>query len=708
MLSLSLVIIPVVNIISAVFSKNTGLSFVGRDFGIDTVLSIVSLFLLLLLIGIHFQSKQKMLFAYTAVFASFIILFVIQLLQLLVPVLPSLGFFAQNTTTVIGKWNDLSIFAGLITILSIIALQFLKLEKKPKMFVNTTLAVGLVTLVIVNFVVAWYAVAIFSLIVFIYIVVIKNQGDRSVIPFVPLVIFLLSFLFIIAGSSIGGSISGALKINNFEVRPSWGATTEVVKETLLSRPITGSGPGLFENQWILHRPSSVNASDFWDTDFRYGVGYIPSFIATTGILGALSWLFFFGIFIYIGFKTIFKKAEDSLAHFLTLSSFIGSIFLWVVMVFYLPSASLVILTFVFTGLFIAIAHKQKILATKSFSIEQDPKYGFIYITVLVLVLIGSIALVYNVTNKFVAHIYFRGAVTELQVKGNIAAAEEKIGQALELDQNDSYYRSLAEIGAIRINGILSDPNTPQDLLVDQFRSALSGTVLNYQAAINYDPLNYNNYGGLGRLYQALVPLDVAGSHDQSLAMLEKAREFNPNSPALVLELARLEVLNGNNAKAKEYIGEALSIKQNYTNAIFLLSQIEVSEGNIDQAIRTVESATVIRPNDPATFFQLGLLRYNNNQFARAVPAFERAIFLNPLFQNAKYFLGLSYDKEGRTPDAISQFEDLAGLNPGNQEIDLILKNLKDNSAPFTGARPPIDDAPEDRDNPPLEDEETSN
>ena len=161
-------------------------------------------------------------------------------------------------------------------------------------------------------------------------------------------------------------------------------------------------------------------------------------------------------------------------------------------------------------------------------------------------------------------------------------------------------------------------------------------------------------------------------------------------------LARLENTNGSTKEAKRHIGEALKLKSNYTDAIFLLSQIEVAEGNLKGAIQSVEAGTVIDPNNPIVFFQLGLLRYNNKDYKGAVSALEQAIALDSSYANARYFLGLNYDKLSRRSDAVAQFEIIQKTNPDNEEIKLILTNLKAGRGPFVNGKPPIDSKPEQR------------
>ena len=84
--------------------------------------------------------------------------------------------------------------------------------------------------------------------------------------------------------------------------------------------------------------------------------------------------------------------------------------------------------------------------------------------------------------------------------------------------------------------------------------------------------------------------------------------------------------------------------------------------------------------------------------------FERTIQLSPNYSNARYFLGLIYDgstslttsdTKANKAKAIEQFEKIAELNPDNNEIKLILKNLKTGRPALFGIAPPAP-APQSR------------
>ena len=191
----------------------------------------------------------------------------------------------------------------------------------------------------------------------------------------------------------------------------------------------------------------------------------------------------------------------------------------------------------------------------------------------------------------------------------------------------------------------------------------------------------NETGALGRVVSALSRSGINIVHLLAYSVGERGY---------------LQTITADNAKAKDYIGQALRQKNNYTDAIFLLAQIQVQEGNIKDAINSVAAASYLAPNDSGIFFQLGLLRYNDKNYAGAVDAFKKATDLNPAYANAKYFLGISYQKTNRLKEAIKEFSDLKASNPDNKEVELILENLTAGREPFANATPPIDNKPEKR------------
>jgi len=677
LLSISTLTIPLIYLISGIFSKNIKLSFFSRDFSVDSVLTILIMFLLLLLTAMYVNTKSKVIYAYFSILGSFIILATLHILNIAIPALPSLGIFSSPVSTTLGNWNDLALVSAFAVVFSMISILLIRPIGILRTVLYIALTLGIILNIVVSFTLSWYILGIFSIFVFIYISVInKSEEKGSTFPIMPLVVFLLSFLFIFSGNIISGQIHSFLGISYFEVRPSLDATFDIAKNNILSRPILGSGPGFFESEWAINRPNEILSSNFWNLDFKYGFGFIPSLISTTGVLGLLSWIFFLGIFIVSGINILFKKKEKNLMFYLLSSSFIVSLMLWMVLSVYLPGVYIILLTFVMTGIYMSLLFQNKILKVKNINLKNSPRIDFVYITLLVFILIGIIATGYITATRFTGQLYFRQALQEINTTGDLDRTEQLINSALRLEENDTYFRSLAEIGIVRINSIINDSTKTKEAVLDQFKKDLLFTVNNYQAAINYDNLNYLNYLSIANLYKDLAVINIEGSYEQAQNFYNKTLTLKKDSPDVYLQLANLEIIKGDTGKAKEYISKALYAKSNYVDAVVLFAKIELEAGNINEAVSALEVALNISPNDPNLLYQVGLVYYENKDFANAVSKFERGLQISPDFQNIKYFLGLSYSKVGNNDKAIEQFSDLSELNPQNQEIQQILNDLR--------------------------------
>ncbi|MCR4310985.1 MAG: tetratricopeptide repeat protein [Candidatus Taylorbacteria bacterium] len=709
-------------ILAGLFSGSIAQAFVGQMVDLGTVRSMALFFLIMFLIPSTFKSKDKIFYAYLAFFASFFLLAIFQLFRLLFGVdFLSGGIFTDITSNTVGKWNDLGIFFGVGTVLSLITLELISLSKLFKVLAYTALAISLFFLAVINFSVVWYVIALFSLIFLVYVISFDKSEiiqDRSEgfseertpqvsmrrIPMNSLVVLLISLVFILGGSFIGSSLSEKFGITQLEVRPSWGATLSIAKDVLTRDPFFGAGPSQFTKEWLVSKPDGINSTIFWNTDFSFGVGLLPTFIITTGLLGVLSWVLFLGAFLYVGFRSVLTSVGDKISRYLITSSFLVSLFLWIMNVFYLPSLSIVALTFFFTGLFIASLVQGGLVKQKVISFIEDPRKGFVSVLVLILLLIGSITVEYSFAEKFLGVVYSQSATALYATDGNIDTAETTLLKATNFsDNNSAYYRALAQLSMLRMSNLLAQDSKSisQDDFLAKFQGLFKTTLSYAEQAVSIDQADYKNWVSLGQVYEAVVPLKVANAYESADAAYQRGLALNPKSPAILLTLGRLEFAHEDNVKAKEYIVKALQMKNNYTDAIFLLAQIQIQEGNLKDAISSVEAAAILAPNDSGTFFQLGLLRYNDKNYVGAASALKQAVALNPQYANAKYFLGLSYYMIGDKAGAVKEFTDLQKTNPDNTEIALILKNLNEGKDPFTNATPPIDNTPEKRTVPPV-------
>ncbi|TSC67089.1 MAG: hypothetical protein CEO19_369 [Parcubacteria group bacterium Gr01-1014_73] len=723
----SAVLLVLANFLATIFSGNVAWSMFGQGFEVATFVSIFVMAVLLIVTAALFQSRDKIFLSYAAFLIAALIIFVFQLIRLFFPDwLTFGGIFSGNTASLIGRFNDLGIVFGAVALLSLATTELLTLSKFFRICLFVVLAIALITLAMVNFSIVWWAIASFALILFVYLWTVRqtaiNQNDtqptesaasvpvnKRRISYAALTVLIIASIFIAdnftQSKPISSRIANVLSITQFEVRPSWQATFDVSLKSLVANPVFGIGQNSFAYQWLKYKPQSINNTIFWNTDFNFGIGLIPSMAVTTGALGLLSWLAFLGLFFYAGFRAIFFTNGDRFNRYLTVSSFATAAYLWVFSVFYVPSAVIFALTFFFTGLFLASLYQDKNFKGRAFdfTFSSHPKKSFF--TTLVLVIFLVVAIMFGVasTRKFTAFTNFQKALFAFNTKGDIAATETGLKKAKSLSELDIYNRFLAELYLVKINNLFS--RNADDLKTDAARAEFQsnfGEAINYaKRAIELNDNDYQNWTEAGRVYAAVVPFKIAGAYESALSNYNKAQELNPQSPLLYLTLARLDLANSDSKKARVSISQALQLKPDYTDAIFLSAQIDANEGNLSEAIKSVEKITQIAPNEPTIFFQLGLLQYNNKNYKKAAETLERAVALLPNYANARYFLGLSYYQIDKNNEAVKQFTEIQKANPDNQEIDLILKNLKAGRAPFTNVKPPADDKPENRPKPPI-------
>lgn len=674
------------------------ISLVGIAGEVGTFSSALILYLLMFLSSIYFQNQKRVFYLYLSVLSSALIVFLYQVARFVIVFSSiSVDFLLRVTPDIIiGRWADTAILFGLTAIISLLSLELINIRRKLRFFLYLSLTLSLIVLFVVNMQLVWIVLGLFAVFISMYSIYFgksrkgANDANRNISK-TPIFVVAMSLFFIFSGGYLSNRIYSLLNIPQDVLRPTYSDTMIIAKETFSKNLIFGSGPNRFVNSWLLFKPDKINSSDAWNLDFNTGFGLIPSFIITTGLIGALAWLLFFCAFLYSGIKTIFFVKIEEPYKYTIISSFVLSLYLWIFSIFFISNVTLLFFTYLMTGIFIATLAQSKIIKNYNFSLLDDPKVGFVSILAIILLVMSSIFGGYVLLKKFLAIGYFQRSIIAFNVNSDIDLSQKNINKAIRLSPNDLYYRTLSEINITKLNIAIKDPDAFGGLSQEELKDIYFSAINNAITATETDKTNYINWLFLGRVYELLIPFgDGKELYENSKQSYDKALLLNPKNPMIDLLRGRLELAVGNVGLAKEYVSKAISKKTNYTEAIFLLSRIQADEGNMDDAILSAQAAAIASPNNIGVFFHLGLLRYRNEDYKEAISAFERAILINSNYSNAKYFLGLSYDKEGQKGKAIQQFEDIKVLNPDNKDVQKILDNLKKGNRALSGITSPID------------------
>lgn len=719
------VLIPLSYLLSSWKSVSKPLSFFGYNLELGTFASILLLFVVLVLATLVFRKKINIFKAYVAIFCSFFLIAPFGVIKILSHGnLLVLNNFTGVVGNPVGGWTDYAMFFGLFALLSTVALERFFVRGRMRVALYASFILSLIFVILINFSITWVLILIGSLIIFGTHFTSGSLGENFLggkklwkTSKYSIILIILSIIFIIdptvsaTTGTLGNTISSMVGIQNVEVRPSLGATFDITKPVLKTNPILGSGPNTFAREWLMYKPAVINATNFWNVQFPFGVGFLPTQIPSVGLLGGLLWLVFILGIIYLAYKALFKKfPEDPSDKFLVLSSTIATLFLWGGAILYVPSIVMIALAFVFTGIFIAILTSTGVIQSKTITWTNSPKKNLFAILLVVLLVAGSLSFGFKSFQKTLAASYFQSALVSANSGSqDIDALSEKISKAATFSPEDIYYRALSTLAFNKAQKIANSTPNPTTEVAESFKQALSQSITYAQQAINSNPGSYENWVTLGGIYEALVPapLAVAGAYENAKAAYMEAQKRNPNSSEMPLILARLELSNKNVEAARSYVAESLKIKNDYADAYFFLTRLEIQNNNLSEAIKSAEAAAQLSQGNAGVYFELGLLKYTAKDYNGAGAAFVEALKVVPNYANAQYFLGLSLYELKRTDEAIRVFEELEKSNPDNAEVKSILANLRAGNSPFFPSKNTSAASPASRSTPPIEDKKAS-
>ena len=687
--------LPLIYIVSSLTSASPMFSMFGYALESTTAGSILALSLLLLASAQIFRDRSSLIKVLTFFFVSLVILAIFTVIKIVTgDSFLTLNTFYGKMGTPIGAWTDLAVTMGLLSVMTIFVTEMLPLAKRIKFFTKILFLLSVVLLVIINFFTAWMLVLCSALVLMIYFgTVEKVEGiayrKREGVRMAAILLVLSAVLILnpsVNGKDLTTKISEVTGVVNSDVRPNLKSTMIVAKTTLAKNPVLGSGPNTFDKEWLLSKPAETNATPFWNIAFPYGFGFIPTAVATTGILGTLAWAAFFVFYLMLGIKALSKSQENRSDKFIVISTFFVSLFLWVGAFSYAPSQTVIALAFIFTGLFIGALETTNVLNRKEYSFSQSRVKMFIALLLLIVAIAGVAVFGFLSGKKVLAATYFQKALVYSNEGKTMDQIESELGKAISISPADPYWSAVSQVELRRANEALTNTTATNEENQQTFQNALAASIAALQNAINLNP-TYQNWVALGNIYSSLVPkaFGVEGAYESAKVAYQSALSKHPLSPEISLLMARLEVDNKNTKAAREFIAEAISKKSDYAEAYFFLAQLEIDQNNLDRAIESAETGTLLLPNNPGVLFQLGVMKYSNSDYKGAAEALVRALQLVPDYANAQYYLGLSLDKLGKKSEAVVQFENLAKTNPDNAQVTDVLRNLKAGRAALTPA-----------------------
>ncbi len=676
-----------VALLSALFSGDFSDAFVGDILTTHTTAFLALLALIVSAWTLIAPQKPAVMRLYMLLAASTVILVVYHSVRMFLgPEVLSFGVFTGTMSTPVGSWNDLALFLGLSVILSLISLDHLPLTKHGKGLFVVVVLLALFMLGVINFFTVWIVLGCASLAFVVYALSKDRlpQNQPSLVPqrsvnmvslVVSLIVFLTSAVFVIGGSALGGAISGYTGMSYVEVRPSLEATADVARQVYGEQALLGVGPNKFTDAWRLYKDSSINGTVFWNTDFLAGSGYVPTFFVTTGVLGGLAWIVFIGFFLWSGLRMVFDGSErDRLWYFVGVSSFVAGLYIWGMSLVYVPGAVMLLIAALCTGVMIVAEKALRREEPRTFTFTTNRRTGFVFTLAVVVVIIGSVTVLYG-AGKHYASVYTYSEAVSALGGGDTDAYLRGLNTAYTLYPSDVYLRRQAELELSRINELLALPS-PTDTERVAFEQSIVNGINLADRARQEDRLEADNWTVLGTMYSALMGANIDGVYDKAKESLDEATRLHPTNPLAHLNQAVLEGRAGKNDTARTYALESVNLKPNFIDGYYYLSQLDILTGNVEGAVQSTLSTIMLDPNNPARHYQLGVLEISRKNYDAAITAFERAVTLDENFSNARYFLARAYGEMNRESDALRELERVLQLNPGNEVVMSLIQTLQ--------------------------------
>lgn len=700
-------LVPAAYLLSTLFS-GAGITagLLGTELEVDTLGFMIILAAFASIVALTFRRSAQYKIFFKAAAVVYGIVLVSQAVFLILSQVASDKFSA--TANVVGTFADLGMIAGLGLTVSLLALRFLAIGTLAKRFIWIAGAAGLLSVALVNSSIVWVLVALTALGLFIEAVMrrapmvsdedfegvseVSIDSESSSDPetknlAAPLAVLVVSLFFLIGGSTIGVALVNSFGTSYLDVRPSWQSTFDVGSHTYASSPLFGSGPNTFGEQWLTFRDRSLNDTVFWNVDFTSGIGFIPTSAITTGIVGALAWLAFLGLFFYVGVRALlFRAPEEAYARFVSITSFVGATYVFILAIATDPGPVVLLAGFFMAGLFVSSLRYGGSRREWGIVFNRNPRVGFVIVFGLTLLLLASVVAAYVVVERYLGSVAYATAVQEANA-GNIEGATASLNRSLLFAQSDRSYQLAAAISIAQMQKIANDPALSPSQAQQQFQAALSTGIQAATLATQVAPNNYRNWVALGNVYQTVVPLKIDGAYENAKAAYEKAVALNPTNPALPYAVAQLEIARGNAPEAEKQLTTAIGLKRDFTGAILLLSQLQVQQGKAREALQAAEAAAYFAPNDQNVLFQVGILRLGTGNIDGAIQALMSAVDQNKQYANARFFLAVAYASKNQYQPAIEQLNAISALSAENaQAVAADIAALKAGKNPYPASR----------------------
>lgn len=385
-------------------------------------------------------------------------------------------------------------------------------------------------------------------------------------------------------------------------------------QRLLPSFLFGSGYGMFSTVFTKFHLPTFNTLQSWNLTFSFSSSYVLELIATTGILGFLTYLFIIIRFIRSKGRSLAKPLFLSTASLIVLSFILPFTYPLVALLFILLALYIVNLRLKSTSkavdeVVISLVTKGGILEVNEANTRKSDMLLPVILT------IGSAGLVIYSLFFLISREGFGPRGLYHYVLSDFIFAQSLQPDALSSGQKTydlqikaiqtypyraDFYRIFAQINlALATNLVNSQADAPtvteevQQAIIQQLQQAINAS----RQAVIFAPESSLNWRSLGQIYKNLI--GVGQDAEQfAIASYNQAIALEPNNPALRIELGGIYYQLKEFDLAQSQFQVAVNLKPDYANAYYNLGHALEEKGELTVALQQYQIVQQLVQNDP--------------------------------------------------------------------------------------------------------------
>lgn len=382
---------------------------------------------------------------------------------------------------------------------------------------------------------------------------------------------------------------------------------------LLPAFLFGSGYGMFSDVFTKFHLASFNALPSWNLTFSFSSSYALELIATTGILGFITYFFIIIKFVKSHGRMVIRPIFLSVASLLALSFIIPFSFtlvalLFVLLAFYVVSLRLrsntksveeIVVSIVTNGSFIEIdqptTRRNSIILPVILTVVS---IGFMVYSLFFLIAkdgFGAKGLYHYVLSDML--------FTQSLQPDALASGQQTYDLQVEAIQTYPYradfYRIFSQINLTLATNLVNSQNDAptvseevQNAILQQLQQAINSS----RQAVILSEESSLNWRNLGQIYRNLIGVGQ-DAEQYAIASYNKAVALEPNNPAVRIELGGIYYQLGEFDLAQNQFQIAASLKPDYANAYYNLGHSLEEKGQLAAALQQYQIVKQLVAND---------------------------------------------------------------------------------------------------------------